>query len=47
MVAMRLLARLIALLAVVLGMSLALAWAWDSSDNSASAALPSGTQPNR
>jgi hypothetical protein len=47
MVAMRLLARLIALLAVVLGMSVALAWAWDSSDKSASAAHAAGTLPNR
>ena len=41
------LARLIALLAVVLGMSLALAWAWDSSDNSAAASHVPGTLPSR
>jgi hypothetical protein len=35
MVAMRLFARFIALLFVVLGMSLGLAWAWDHSDTTA------------
>lgn len=40
MVALRLLARLMALMLVVLGLSVGLAWAWDHSDASAVQAAP-------